>query len=106
TISVTTRPHPPWRLTSRRNAESVMPAIGATPSGTSSGVDPIWSPAASFARFATEAREAGLHISVVVRSRKTVSFSATLAVQFFGGWFFGDAKNGTHLIGLPALPLH
>src|SRR6266550_300297 len=33
TISVTTRPHPPWRLTSRRKAESVMPAIGATTNG-------------------------------------------------------------------------
>src|SRR5881397_1930124 len=30
TISVTTRPQPPWRLTIRRNAVSVMPAIGAT----------------------------------------------------------------------------
>ena len=29
TISVTTRPHPPWRLTRRRKAVSVMPAIGA-----------------------------------------------------------------------------
>ena len=25
TISLTTRPQPPWRLTSRRNAVSVMP---------------------------------------------------------------------------------
>ena len=33
TISVTTRPQPPWRLTSRRNAVSVMPAIGATAKG-------------------------------------------------------------------------
>src|SRR6188472_2276197 len=41
TISVTTRPQPPWFFTSRRKAESVMPAIGAMPSGTSSGVDPM-----------------------------------------------------------------
>ena len=33
TISVTTSPHPPCRLTRRRNAVSVMPAIGATPTG-------------------------------------------------------------------------
>ena len=33
TISVTTRPQPPWRLTRRRNAVSVMPAIGATANG-------------------------------------------------------------------------
>src|SRR5205823_1102490 len=33
TISVTTRPQPPWRLTRRRNAESVMPAIGAMAKG-------------------------------------------------------------------------
>src|SRR5687767_11666900 len=33
TISVTTRPQPPCRLTSRRKAVSVMPAIGATTNG-------------------------------------------------------------------------
>src|SRR5438034_7319038 len=33
TISVTTSPQPPCRFTSRRNAESVMPAIGATAKG-------------------------------------------------------------------------
>ena len=38
TISVTTRPHPPWRLTRRRNAVSVMPAIGATTSGDDSSI--------------------------------------------------------------------
>ena len=41
TISDTTRPQPPWRFTRRRKAESVMPAIGATPSGWSSVADPI-----------------------------------------------------------------
>jgi len=30
---VTTSPHPPWRFTRRRNAVSVMPAIGATAKG-------------------------------------------------------------------------
>ena len=33
TISVTTRPQPPCRFTRRRNAVSVMPAIGATTNG-------------------------------------------------------------------------
>src|SRR6185503_12821912 len=33
TISVTTRPHPPLRFTRRRNAVSVMPAIGASANG-------------------------------------------------------------------------
>ena len=37
TISVTTSPHPPFRLTRRRNAVSVMPAIGATPNAGSMG---------------------------------------------------------------------
>jgi hypothetical protein len=30
TISVTTSPHPPFRFTRRRNAVSVIPAIGAS----------------------------------------------------------------------------
>src|SRR6185503_15882358 len=42
TISLTTRPQPPWRLTRRRNAVSVMPAIGATPSAGSTGSGPIF----------------------------------------------------------------
>src|SRR5262245_32308573 len=42
TISVTTRPHPPWRLTRRRNAESVMPAIGATANGDARSTEPIF----------------------------------------------------------------
>jgi hypothetical protein len=33
TISVTTSPHPPLRLTRRRKAVSVMPAIGASATG-------------------------------------------------------------------------
>ncbi len=33
TISLTTSPHPPCRLTRRRNAVSVMPAMGATAKG-------------------------------------------------------------------------
>src|SRR5213594_1485484 len=41
TISVTTRPQPPWRLTRRRNAESVMPAIGAMAKGEGSLTEPI-----------------------------------------------------------------
>src|SRR6185436_17672752 len=41
TISVTTRPHPPWRLTRRRNAVSVMPAIGAIANGVGSLTGPI-----------------------------------------------------------------
>src|SRR5688572_26069314 len=42
TISVTTRPQPPCRLTRRRNAVSVIPAIGATTIGDSSGTVPIF----------------------------------------------------------------
>src|SRR4051812_28605627 len=42
TISVTTRPHPPWRFTSRRNAVSVIPAMGATTNGAASGTEPIF----------------------------------------------------------------
>src|SRR5262245_35985270 len=42
TISVTTRPQPPWRFTRRRNAESVMPAIGATTNGEVSWTEPIF----------------------------------------------------------------
>src|SRR6185503_14974842 len=42
TISVTTRPQPPWRFTRRRNAVSVMPAIGATTSGEARFTDPIF----------------------------------------------------------------
>src|SRR6185369_2532420 len=41
TISVTTRPQPPWRLTRRRNAVSVMPAIGAIAKGDGRSTDPI-----------------------------------------------------------------
>src|SRR5262245_31685822 len=42
TISVTTRPQPPWRFTRRRKAESVMPAIGATAYGDVSSTEPIF----------------------------------------------------------------
>jgi hypothetical protein len=42
TISVTTRPQAPWRLTSRRKAESVIPAIGATTKGEHSSTAPIF----------------------------------------------------------------
>src|SRR4051794_24487414 len=42
TISLTTRPQPPWRLTSRRKAVSVIPAIGATPRAGSTGRAPIF----------------------------------------------------------------
>src|SRR5262245_45800219 len=42
TISVTTRPQPPWRFTSRRKAESVMPAIGATANGDGRATGPIF----------------------------------------------------------------
>src|SRR4029079_3473530 len=38
TISVTTSPHPPWRFTRRRNAVSVMPAMGATAKGDDSSI--------------------------------------------------------------------
>src|ERR1051326_2262321 len=41
TISVTTSPQPPLRLTRRRNAVSVMPAIGAMAYGDSSATLPI-----------------------------------------------------------------
>src|SRR5262245_23893298 len=41
TISVTTRPQPPCRLTRRRNAVSVMPAIGAIASGDVRSTVPI-----------------------------------------------------------------
>src|SRR5262245_48923491 len=42
TISVTTRPQPPWRFTRRRNAVSVMPAIGAMANGDGSSTAPIF----------------------------------------------------------------
>ena len=42
TISDTTSPHPPWRFTRRRNAVSVMPAMGETTNGDSSSIDPIF----------------------------------------------------------------
>ena len=42
TISVTTSPQPPCRLTRRRNAVSVMPAIGATTNGEGSSIEPIF----------------------------------------------------------------
>ena len=42
TISVTTSPHPPRRLTRRRKAVSVIPAIGASANGDSSVTDPIF----------------------------------------------------------------
>src|SRR5262245_18840334 len=42
TISVTTRPHPPLRLTRRRNAVSVMPAIGAMANGDGRSTAPIF----------------------------------------------------------------
>src|SRR5947207_5556531 len=42
TISVTTRPQPPWRLTSRRNAVSVIPAIGAIANGDGKLTGPIF----------------------------------------------------------------
>src|SRR5262245_29219726 len=42
TISVTTRPQPPWRLTRRLNAVSVIPAIGATTNGDVSSTEPIF----------------------------------------------------------------
>src|SRR5262247_2560194 len=42
TISVTTRPQPPCRLTRRRKAVSVMPAIGATTYGDASSIEPIF----------------------------------------------------------------
>src|SRR5687767_7816778 len=42
TISVTTSPQPPWRLTRRRNAVSVMPAMGATTSGDTRFTFPIF----------------------------------------------------------------
>src|SRR5215218_5632847 len=47
TISVTTRPQPPWRLTSRRKAVSVMPAIGASANGGARSIDPIFMRAGS-----------------------------------------------------------
>src|ERR1044072_208849 len=42
TISVTTTPNPPWRLTRRRNAVSVMPAIGAIAKGDWRATGPIF----------------------------------------------------------------
>src|SRR6266849_2713756 len=42
TISVTTSPHPPRRFTSRRNAVSVMPAIGARPNAGARLIEPIF----------------------------------------------------------------
>ena len=42
TISVTTRPQPPWRFTRRRNAVSVMPAIGAMANGDARSTEPIF----------------------------------------------------------------
>src|SRR6476469_7673198 len=48
TISLTTRPHPPRRFTSRRNAVSVIPAIGASANGGLSSMDPIFIKGRSF----------------------------------------------------------
>src|SRR6186997_3039479 len=42
TISVTTSPQPPRRFTRRRNAVSVMPAIGASPNAGARLMDPIF----------------------------------------------------------------
>src|SRR5579864_2854839 len=42
TISVTTSPQPPFRFTSRRNAVSVMPAIGASATGWVRAIWPIF----------------------------------------------------------------
>ena len=42
TISDTTSPQPPWRFTRRRNAVSVMPAMGETTNGESSSMVPIF----------------------------------------------------------------
>src|SRR5476649_2288510 len=42
TISVTTRPQPPWRFTRRRNAVSVIPAIGAMAKGDCRFTEPIF----------------------------------------------------------------
>src|SRR5471030_1486256 len=42
TISVTTRPQPPWRFTRRRNAVSVIPAIGAMAKGDDRLREPIF----------------------------------------------------------------
>src|SRR6185312_11363810 len=42
TISLTTRPHPPRRFTSRRKAVSVMPAIGASANGGVRSIAPIF----------------------------------------------------------------
>src|SRR4029453_2971356 len=42
TISVTTRPHPPWRFTRRRNAVSVIPAMGATTNGDERATFPMF----------------------------------------------------------------
>src|SRR5215213_1378446 len=42
TISVTTSPQPPRRLTRRRNAVSVMPAIGASANGGARSMVPIF----------------------------------------------------------------
>ncbi len=42
TISVTTRPQPPRRLTSLRKAVSVMPAIGASANGCARSIVPIF----------------------------------------------------------------
>src|SRR5919108_5897159 len=41
TISVTTRPQPPFLLTNRRKALSVIPAIGATAHGDGNSTDPM-----------------------------------------------------------------
>src|SRR3954462_14651703 len=42
TISVTRRPQPPWRLTRRRKAVSVIPAIGAMANGDGRETEPIF----------------------------------------------------------------
>src|SRR4051812_38503544 len=42
TISVTTRPQPPWRFTSRRKTVSVIPAIRATANGEGRTTRPIF----------------------------------------------------------------
>src|SRR5690348_8512618 len=42
TISVTTRPQPPFRFTRRRKAVSVMPAMGASATGCARLIWPIF----------------------------------------------------------------
>src|SRR5678816_557880 len=101
TISVTTSPQPPLRLTSRRKAVSVMPAMGARATGSVSSMEPIrvivssvrcaWGPAAR-----------GLPAVALAKAGARVSVAALAGGRRF---HLGGALNVVHLVVVVVLPL-